>query len=165
MRLFWSSFVQHKCTGDIIPKKLRTFKGNILLTSFVLKVLEGLQLVIRYPMPFQTLSIGYRTPFFNKQGTFTSQFWKNEQNPQNYEYLLSTCQHRKITQALIVYFFLIFCGVPFRSLSYFSVLTGIQQVLIILWFLFIFPNFVGPKSTTKVLCMGIVVSFWANNKI
>ena len=25
--------------------------------------------------------------------------WKNEQKPQNYEYLLSTCQHQKATQA------------------------------------------------------------------
>ena len=50
-------------------------------------------------MPLQTLSIGYRFPFFNTQSTFMSQFWKNEQKPQNYEYLLSTCQHRNTNQA------------------------------------------------------------------
>ncbi len=44
-----------------------------------------------------------------------------------------------LQKGLIVYFFLIFRGVPFRSLVCFSVLTGTQQVLIILWFLFILP--------------------------
>ena len=70
-----------------------------MATAHPIKALEGLQLVVRYLMPFQTLSFGYRTPFFNKQGTFVSQFLKNEQNPQNYEYMLSNRQHRKITQA------------------------------------------------------------------
>ncbi len=64
-----------------------------------LKFSEALQPVIRHLMLLQTLSFGYRIPFFNKQGTFYESIWKNEQKPQNYEYLLSTSQHQKTNQA------------------------------------------------------------------
>ncbi len=91
--------------------------------ALYVKVLEGLQLVVRYPMPFQTLSFGYRTPFFKKQGTFMSQFGKMNKTHN----IMSTCLVPVNTRNFVVFF--------------------------------IFPNFVGPKSTTKVLCMGIFKAF------
>ncbi len=54
----------------------------------------------------------------------------------NFEFLCSFFLGMdSLQKGQIVYFFLIFCDIPFRSLIHFSVLTGTQQVLNILrWF-------------------------------